>query len=170
MFERFDDRARLVVVHAQEEARGLRHAAISGEHLLLGACAVDPPMLGFEMGVLRGRDVARWGAGTTDPPDCMPFTPAARRALEIAVEHAADRRDAVLRDSGTSAAADPVQALRQGYPVAVTPGSGMPLGDVGSPNTDRRLLEAMLVAGGPAERLLRDHGVSEQALRELRRR
>ncbi len=127
-------------------------------------------MLGFEAGVLRGRVVARWGAGTTDPPDCMPFTPGARRALEIAVEHAADRRDAVLRDSGTSAAADPVQALRQGHPVAVTPGSGMPLGDVGNPNTDRRLLEAMLVAGGPAERLLRDHGVSEQALRELRRR
>lgn len=207
MFERFDERARLVVVHAQEEARGLRHAEMDAEHLLLGVCTVDPDLVGVGVHLLRGEVIARVGSGATDPPQGMPLTPAARRVLELSAEHAADRRDpeirpghvllallddhavrellgcfgrtaeamrmsvdAVLRDSPAVVPADPCEALEQGHPVAVTLGSGMPLGDLGHPNTDRRLLEAMLVAGGPAGKLLRDHGIDERELRELRRR
>ena len=59
------------------------------------------------------------------------------------------------------------QALREGHPVTVTLGGGLPLGDLGNARTDSRVLLAMLVAGGRAARLLRDHGIDEDALERL---
>ena len=43
----------------------------------------------------------------------------------------------------------------------------LPLGDLGHPAVDRRLLELMLVKDTPAARLLRDHGIDELRLREV---
>ena len=43
MFEKFTDAARMVIVHAQEEARSLRHPVIASEHLLLGVLADASP-------------------------------------------------------------------------------------------------------------------------------
>ena len=50
-------------------------------------------------------------------------------------------------------------------PVAL--GGGLPIGDLGNPSTDAGVLLAMLVAGGRAARLLRAHGIDEQAVRTL---
>ena len=55
MFDRYDERARLVVVLAQEEARVLRHDAIGVEHLLLGVCRVDQSLVGALPEELRER-------------------------------------------------------------------------------------------------------------------
>jgi ATP-dependent Clp protease ATP-binding subunit ClpA len=59
------------------------------------------------------------------------------------------------------------QALREGYPVAVTLGEGLPVGDLGNARADARVLLAMLVADGQVASMLRDHGVDEDAVRRF---
>src|SRR6266568_1855297 len=95
MFERFTGRARHVVVLSQDEARRLHHNHIGTEHLLLG-------LLGEPDG-LRGRVLANFGmsleagrrevteivsAGTTAPSGHIPFTPRAKKTLELALREA----------------------------------------------------------------------------------
>jgi ATP-dependent Clp protease ATP-binding subunit ClpA len=205
MFERFDESARTVVVTAQEEARALRHAAIGGEHLVLGI-AKEAPVLNFEFGAVREQVIALFGVGKTPSAGQMPFTATATNALELAVEEAVYRgHDAVrpahlllvllriddrvrsvvealgrpldeVRELAEAASQRPFsraptdvhQALREGHPVAVTLGDGLPIGDLGNPRTDARVLLAMLVADGRAAELLRDHSVDEGAIRRLR--
>jgi ATP-dependent Clp protease ATP-binding subunit ClpC len=95
MFERFTDRARKVVVLAQEEARGLGHNYIGTEHLLLGLCAegsgVGAVVLedaGLSLPMLRA-DVQRIiGESTGAPQGQIPFTPRAKKVLELALREA----------------------------------------------------------------------------------
>src|SRR5215207_416667 len=78
-----------------------------------------------------------------------------------------ERAEAASRRPFSRAPADVHQALRDGFPVAVTLGYGLPIGDLGHPRTDARVLLAMLAAEGQAAKLLRDHGVDEDAIRGL---
>ena len=95
MFTRFTERAREVVVHAQDEARGLRHDYLGTEHLLLGVLRVEE---GCAARVLEGLDVTieearaqvRRVVGEGDGPTTgqIPFTPRATKALELALREA----------------------------------------------------------------------------------
>jgi ATP-dependent Clp protease ATP-binding subunit ClpC len=194
MFERYTEDARLVVVHAQEEARALRSGEIAAGHLLLG--------------VLRGMAVlapvsaddvrARIGAGDADAQSPWPFTEGARRALERA-SHEAERLGharvapghillalaadpeaagltgldpARLRDEALRHLIDQPEgfdlerALRDGGAVAVWLGDReLPIGDLGHPRVDGRLLLAMLAKEGGGAELLREHGLDEATVR-----
>src|SRR5664280_2099721 len=78
MFERFTDRARRVVVLAQEEARMLNHNYIGTEHILLG--------LSHE-GV-RSQVEEIIGQGQSAPSGHIPFTPRAKKVLELSLREA----------------------------------------------------------------------------------
>ena len=91
MFERFTEPARQVVVLAQDEARTLRHDAIGTEHMLLALLRVDGGMsvrvltsLGLTSEKVRARVARTVGHGNAFPPALIPFTPDAKRALELA--------------------------------------------------------------------------------------
>jgi ATP-dependent Clp protease ATP-binding subunit ClpC len=94
MFERFTDRARRVVVLAQEEARGLNHNYIGTEHLLLGllepggiaAQALD--RFGMTATGTREEVKARVSVGSEPPKGRIPFTPRAKKVLELALREA----------------------------------------------------------------------------------
>jgi hypothetical protein len=101
MFERFTDKARRTVVLAQEEARLLSHDHIGTEHLLLGllreghgAAASALSSLGISLDAARERVAAdRAGGPATAAPGEMasghiPFTPQAKRTLELALREA----------------------------------------------------------------------------------
>jgi ATP-dependent Clp protease ATP-binding subunit ClpA len=95
MFERFTDGARASVVLAQEQARRLRHGYIGTEHLLLGLLAepddVAARVLG-EMGVritaVRADVAEIIGYGETEPSGHIPFTPRAKKVLELSLREA----------------------------------------------------------------------------------
>jgi ATP-dependent Clp protease ATP-binding subunit ClpC len=92
MFERFTDRARRVVVNAQEEARRLDHSYVGPEHLLLGLIregsgvatkALDA--LGIEPDRVREQVEEQVGRGQASPSGRIPFTPAAKQTLELSL-------------------------------------------------------------------------------------
>jgi ATP-dependent Clp protease ATP-binding subunit ClpA len=88
-------------------------------------------------------------------------------ALGCPLDEVGQRAAVACRIPSPRGPTDVHQALREGYPVAVTLGDGLPVGDLGNPRTDARVLFAMLVADGRAAALLRDHGVDEDVLRRL---
>jgi ATP-dependent Clp protease ATP-binding subunit ClpC len=95
MFERFTDRARRVVVLAQEEARLLNHDYIGTEHLLLGllhegegVAAQSLNAIGVQLEQARLEVESRLGAGRTPPQGHMPFSPRAKKVLELALRQA----------------------------------------------------------------------------------
>ena len=90
MFERFTDRARRVVVLAQEEARMLEHGYIGTEHLLLGlihegegVAAKALEALDIDLDGVRQQVEAIIGRGQQPPSGHIPFTPRAKRVLEL---------------------------------------------------------------------------------------
>ena len=92
MFERFTDRARRVVVLAQEEARMLDHNYIGTEHLLLGlihegegVAATALRALNVDLDTLRREVEALVGRGQQPRQGHIPFTPQAKKALELAL-------------------------------------------------------------------------------------
>lgn len=93
MFERFTDRARRVVVQAQQEARSLNHDHIGTEHVLLGllgepegAAARALTELGIKLEACRARVEEIIGRGDEPfPGDHIPFTPGAKKALELSL-------------------------------------------------------------------------------------
>jgi ATP-dependent Clp protease ATP-binding subunit ClpA len=92
MFERFTDRARRVVVLAQEEARMLNHDYIGTEHLLLGlihegegVAAQALKTLGISMDTVRQQVEGIIGRGQQAPSGHIPFTPRAKRVLELSL-------------------------------------------------------------------------------------
>jgi ATP-dependent Clp protease ATP-binding subunit ClpC len=95
MFERFTDRARHVVVLAQEEARMLNHNYIGTEHILLGlihegegVAAQALESLGISLEDMR-RDVEQIiGLGEAAPTGHIPFTPRAKKVLELSLREA----------------------------------------------------------------------------------
>jgi hypothetical protein len=96
MFERFTDRARRVVVLAQEEARMLNHDYIGTEHILLGLVREDGGVAGRALESLgiteeaarqQVREVT--GRGQQDPPrGHIPFTPRAKKILQLSMREA----------------------------------------------------------------------------------
>jgi ATP-dependent Clp protease ATP-binding subunit ClpC len=92
MFERFTDRARRVVVLAQEEARMLDHGYIGTEHLLLGlvhegdgVAAKALEAMGVSLGSVREQVETIIGRGEEAPSGHIPFTPRAKRVLELSL-------------------------------------------------------------------------------------
>ena len=93
MFERFTDRARLVVVRAQEEARRLDHDYVGTEHLLLGLihesvggmAARALESLGIGLETVRQRVEEVTDRGGQAPSGRILFTPQAKKVLELAL-------------------------------------------------------------------------------------
>src|SRR5437764_8092442 len=95
MFERFTDRARRVVVVAQEEARLLDHNYIGTEHLLLGLihegeglAAVTLTSLNITLDDVRAEVLDMIGRGPETPQGHIPFTPRTHKVLELALREA----------------------------------------------------------------------------------
>jgi ATP-dependent Clp protease ATP-binding subunit ClpA len=95
MFERFTDRARRVVVLAQEEARLLDHNYIGTEHILLGlihegegVAARALEGLGVSLGEVRRQVEDMIGQGGGTPVGHIPFTPRAKKVLELSLREA----------------------------------------------------------------------------------
>jgi len=95
MFERFTDRARRVVVLAQEEARMLNHNYIGTEHILLGlihegegVAAKALESLGISLEAARQQVEEIIGQGQQAPSGHIPFTPRAKRILELSLREA----------------------------------------------------------------------------------
>jgi ATP-dependent Clp protease ATP-binding subunit ClpC len=95
MFERFTDRARRVVVLAQEEARLLNHNYIGTEHLLLGLLREQQGMaahalesFGMSLEVVRAEVLEIIGVGELAPTGHIPFTPRAKKVLELSLREA----------------------------------------------------------------------------------
>jgi ATP-dependent Clp protease ATP-binding subunit ClpA len=104
MFERFGDRSRRVVVLAQEEARMLGHRHIGTEHLLLGLIheesGVPATVLaaaGVTLDAARVQVAEIAGPGGKAPPGHIPFTPRAKRVLELALREALELRQSYIR-------------------------------------------------------------------------
>ena len=95
MFERFTDRARRVVVLAQEEARLLNHNYIGTEHILLGlihegegVAAQALESLGISLEAVRSQVEEIIGQGSSSPSGHIPFTPRAKKVLELSLREA----------------------------------------------------------------------------------
>jgi ATP-dependent Clp protease ATP-binding subunit ClpA len=94
MFERFSGQARHVVVSAQEEARELDHNYIGTEHLLLGLLTSDSlasaslNALGYTRDDVQAELVAIVGRGKASPGGHIPFTPRAKKVLELSLREA----------------------------------------------------------------------------------
>ena len=95
MFERFTDRARRVLVLAQEEARLLNHSFIGTEHILLGlihegegvaAKALDS--MGISLEAVREKVEETIGMTGAPPSGSPPFTPRAKKVLELSLREA----------------------------------------------------------------------------------
>jgi ATP-dependent Clp protease ATP-binding subunit ClpC len=95
LFERFTDRARRVVVLAQEEARLLSHSYIGTEHILLGlihegegVAAKALESLGISLEAVRAQVEEIIGQGGSSPSGHIPFTPRAKKVLELSLREA----------------------------------------------------------------------------------
>ena len=103
-FVRFTAEARQVVIHAQDEARRLKHNYVGTEHLLLGLlreregrAAEALRLLGVTLPGVR-REVKRIiGAGSKDPAGPIPFTPRAKKVFELALRAARSRGESHIR-------------------------------------------------------------------------
>ncbi|HJS93238.1 MAG TPA: Clp protease N-terminal domain-containing protein [Solirubrobacteraceae bacterium] len=95
MFERFTERARQVVVLAQEEARTLKHDHVGAEHILLGLLRAHDGIAArvlesFDITIerVRGEVVRIVGVGQAVTSGQMPFTPEAKHVLELSLREA----------------------------------------------------------------------------------
>jgi Clp amino terminal domain, pathogenicity island component len=95
MFRRFSPGAREVIISAQQEARALHHNYIGTEHILLGlvrdregAAGRALHVLGISPDTVREQVLDIIGEGKQEPAGHIPFTPRAKRVLELAVREA----------------------------------------------------------------------------------
>lgn len=95
MFERFTERARRVVLLAQEEAKRLNHSAVGTEHILLGiiregegVASKTLESLNISPGRLRAEIESAIGRGDRAPYEEVAFTPRAKSVLELALDEA----------------------------------------------------------------------------------
>ena len=103
MFERFTDRARRVVVAAQDEARLLGHNHIGSEHLLLGLLdvqggvavhALESAGITAEAARVQVEEIA--GPGDKSPRGHIPFTPRAKKILELSLREALEQHKSYI--------------------------------------------------------------------------
>ena len=99
MFERFNHAARHVIVLAQEEAREFNHHSIDTQHLLLGVLRVRDGVaasalasLGIGYDVVLARVEDTYGRGAEPTPSHIPFTEAAKKAVEHSLEESLELR------------------------------------------------------------------------------
>ena len=99
MFERFTDRARRVVTLAQEEAKELNHGYIGTEHILLGmiqegegVAAKALESLGISLEAVREQVEEIIGRGSQQPTGHIPFTPRAKKVLDLSLREAKQLR------------------------------------------------------------------------------
>ncbi len=95
MFERFTERARRVIILAQEEAKRLNHSAVGTEHILLGIVREGEGVaskvlesLGISLERIRAEIEAAIGRGDRTPYEEVAFTPRAKKVLELALDEA----------------------------------------------------------------------------------
>jgi ATP-dependent Clp protease ATP-binding subunit ClpA len=104
VFERYTEEARNVVVVAQEEARAVRHHYVGTEHLLLGLLRMPPEsVVGQVLAALeltlegvRGRLLQLVPEGEPASPGQIPFTPRAKKTLELALRESLSRGDRTI--------------------------------------------------------------------------
>ena len=103
MFERFTNQSRRVVVLAQEEARMLNHNYIGTEHLLLGllhegggAAARVLTAVDVTLPAARDQVIAIVGRGQAQPSGHIPFTPRAKKSLELSLREALQLGDGYI--------------------------------------------------------------------------
>jgi hypothetical protein len=135
MFERFTNQSRRVVVLAQEEARGLNHNYIGTEHLLLGllhegkgSAARALTAMDITLTAARDQVTAIIGRGQAAPTGHIPFTPRAKKSLELSLREALQLGDGYI---GTGHVL--LGLIHQGDSVAVKM-----LGDMGADLKDLR--------------------------------
>src|SRR5205809_353081 len=175
MFERFTDRARRVVVLAQEEARMLSHNYIGTEHILLGlihegegVAAKALESLDISLEAVRAQVEEIIGQGQQAPSGHIPFTPRAKKVLELSLREALQLGHSHIGTEhillglcreGEGVAAQVLATfgvetgrIRQGV-VAVLSGAPVP---EGPPVTRRGAVAGGMVQtwGGPAPRLV----------------
>ena len=114
MFERFTDRARRVVVLAQEEARMLSHNYIGTEHILLGlihegegVAAKALESLDISLEAVRAQVEEIIGQGQQAPSGHIPFTPARQEGARAVPARGAAARPLLHRDRAHPARPDP---------------------------------------------------------------
>src|SRR5580765_4635669 len=91
MFERFTENARRSVVLAQQEARTLGHGEIDTDHLLLGLLGVEEGIAASvlaDLGVRLADVRAKAKRGQLETAGQIPFTPRAKRTLELSLREA----------------------------------------------------------------------------------
>jgi bifunctional DNase/RNase len=103
MLERFTDRARIVVVLAQEEARMLNHSYVGTEHILLGLIQQGEGIavralesLGISLGAVRQQVEEIVGRGDHAPSGPISFTPRAKKVLELSLRESLQLGDNYL--------------------------------------------------------------------------
>jgi ATP-dependent Clp protease ATP-binding subunit ClpC len=189
MFERFTEKARHVVVLAQEEARLMRHGHIGTEHLLVALARVEDdvatPLLsghGLTGEKARAEVVAIEGVGNAEAGGQLPFTPAAHDALEATLRESLElghdrvepahlllgvlrQRDGVARRVLAGAGAHPPEAraevIERLRQVGLGPQEPRP------PQADGELLLQILERDGAVAAWLRERGVDEDAVRRM---
>jgi ATP-dependent Clp protease ATP-binding subunit ClpA len=194
VFEGYTHEARQALVMALEEARTLRSGCIGTGHLLLGVIRSLPLLMplraedvrarlgtgdGAEEGGLPFTDGAkralqaaaleaqRLGHGRVTPGHLLLALAADPEAVELSSLDPARLRDEALRHLVDAPQRfDLERALREGGPVPVWLGDReLPIGDLGHPRVDARLLLAILASAGPSAELLRTHGLDEAVVR-----
>jgi ATP-dependent Clp protease ATP-binding subunit ClpA len=95
MFERFTDRSRRVLIYAQDEARNFHHGFIGTEHILLGLIREEDGVAakalsaeGVTYDVVHLKVKERAGLSDGPSPGAPPFTPRAKKVLELALREA----------------------------------------------------------------------------------
>ncbi|GAA3447445.1 hypothetical protein Pve01_71600 [Planomonospora venezuelensis] len=134
VFERFTDRARRVVVLAQEEARRLNHNYIGTEHILLGLVGEDDgvaarTLQAFDVSLAQVRQEVEEtiGQGSHGPPGHIPFTPRAKAVLELSLREALNLRHNYI---GTEHILLGLIREGEGLAARVLTGQGLELGAV----------------------------------------
>ena len=194
MFEGYTPEAREALVTALEEARALRSGAIGTGHLLLGVIRALPLLVPLRADDVRAhlgageggedagqpfteaakrvleeapREAQRLGHGRVTPAHLLLALAADPDVVEVSGLDPARLRDEALRHLiHPPERFDLDRAVHDGGPVAVWLGDReLPIGDLGHPRVDARLLVAMLGLDGASAALLREHGLDVAAVR-----
>ena len=194
MFEGFTNGARGVVATAAEEAQALRADAMATGHLMLGVLRTVPVILPVRADDLRARlgtgetapdasrpftegaqralreaavAARRLGHAHVTPGHILMALSADSAVVTLTGLDPARLRDEALRHVvDVPERFDLDQAVRDGRAVPVWLGDReLPVGDLGHPRVDARVLLAILGKEGRAAELLREHGVDEAAVR-----
>ena len=194
MFEGYTHEARQALVVALEEARALRSGAIATGHLLIGVIRSLPLLVPLRAEDVRARlgtgdaaeeaglpftdaarrvledaplEAQRLGHGRVTPAHLLLALAADPEAVELSSLDPARLRDEALRHLiHPPERFDLGRVLREGGAVPVWLGDReLPIGDLGHPRVDARLLLAILGKEGRSAELLRTHGLDEAVVR-----